>query len=107
MMIKEMINMLSIVTSKDVDFLNSTKVKTNFGAVLNEINNKDIVVIRNGEPEAVIISYNDYKKVEELIERLEDIELSLIAEKRINTKGKTYSFKEAVHETGDDYEVQD
>lgn len=97
--------MKSTITNKDVDFFNSTKIKTNFGSVLNDVKYKDIVVIRNGEPEAVIISYEDYKNIEDLLEKLEDIELGKIAVDRIKKSKKTYTLNQAIQELGDDYEV--
>ena len=104
-MVMEVIKMVSIVTNKDVDFLSSTKIKTNFGSVLDDVKRKDIIVIRNGEPEAVMLSYEDYKRMEGLVEILEDLELEKVVASRLEKPEKTYTIDQAIRELDDDYEI--
>lgn len=68
-------------------------------------NNKEYIVLKNNQPTAVLISMKEYKEVQEkisklenLLERLENIRLLKIAESRANDKGT--SFEKFVEEEG-------
>lgn len=56
------------------------------------------IVMKNNEPECVLISPDEYI---EIIEMIEDIKLSAIVEERIkNSNGETYTFDEIMKESG-------
>lgn len=77
------------------------------GKIFNDVaeNNKEYIVLKNNQPTAVLISMQEYKEVQEkisklenLLERLENIRLLKTAESRANDKGT--SFEKFVEEEG-------
>lgn len=69
------------------------------GKIFGEVKNgSPKIVIKNNEPEAVIISPDEYK---EIMERIENAELLAFAlEREANDDGKRYSFEEVMAEMG-------
>lgn len=69
------------------------------GKIFGEVKNgSPKIVIKNNEPEAVIISPDEYK---EIMERIENAELLALAlEREANDDGKRYSFEEVMAEMG-------
>lgn len=68
-------------------------------------NNNEYIILKNNQPTAVLISLQEYEdtqkkvsKLENLLERLENIRLLKIAESRVNDKGS--SFEKFVEEEG-------
>lgn len=49
--------------------VSSTEAKSRFGTLLKWIKEHEVIIRVHGEPEAVLISYEDYRQIEELRER--------------------------------------
>ncbi len=47
----------------------ATEAKSRFGTLLKWVKEKEVIIRVHGEPEAVLISYEDYRQLEEMRER--------------------------------------
>ena len=85
---------MSLVTD---ELISSTSLVRNFGTILDKISNNSISkiwILKNNNLEAFLISKDNYEKILEYIEDLEDI--ALIKE-RLNQNDKNFiSFEEMV-----------
>ena len=77
------------------------------GKIFNDVaeNNNEYIVLKNNQPIAVLLSVKEYRetqekaaKLEELLEKVENIRLLKLAESRANDN--TYSFESFVNEQG-------
>lgn len=77
------------------------------GKIFNDVaeNNNEYIILKNNQPTAVLISVKEYKeileksaKLEELLEKIENIRLLKLAGSRTNSN--TSSFEEFVEEQG-------
>lgn len=77
------------------------------GKIFNDVakNNNGYIVLKNNQPTAVVLSIEEYRgiqekvsKLEELLEKIENIRLLELAEQRTNDR--TSSFEEFVREQG-------
>ena len=49
-----------------MNILNANEAKTNFGNLLLKAQNESVQINRNGKPVAVVISFDEYERIEEL-----------------------------------------
>lgn len=77
------------------ELMSSTKLVRNFGTVLENFKNHSVSkigILKNNDLEAVILSREEYDKMIELIEDMQDI--ALIKERMENDDGTRYTHEE-------------
>lgn len=66
--------------------------------IINEVQTDGMkFIVKNNTPECVMLSVESYKK---LLDALEDAEDLLVAEKRLASSEKTFSFEEVLNNSG-------
>ena len=79
---------LMITLTKD-EIISSSKASKNFGQLLNRLKSGEaekIVISKNNELEAVIITFKEFEEMQEAFELLEHLEISRIIETREDEK---------------------
>jgi prevent-host-death family protein len=56
--------------------------------ILEKIKSNKVILTRRNKPVGVIVDYEEYKKMEEIIDSLEDYVLGHLAKERAQRKGK-------------------
>ncbi len=77
-----------ITFTKD-ELVSSSKASKNFGQILNRLKSgkaEKIVISKNNELEAVIITIEEFEQIKEAFELIEHLEISRIIEERKNKK---------------------
>jgi PHD/YefM family antitoxin component YafN of YafNO toxin-antitoxin module len=82
------------------EIITSTKISRNLGSILNKLKKNQvekIVIMRNNEMEAIILPFDDYEKMNEIIESNEYKEIYKTIKERIKTPETEYKdFDEVV-----------
>ena len=77
-----------ITLTKD-EIISSSKASKNFGKILDRLKsgeNDKIIISKNNELEAVIITFQEYEEMKQVSELLEHLEISRIIETRKDSK---------------------
>jgi len=75
------------------EIVTSTKISRNLGSILNKLKKNQlekIVIMRNNEMEAIILPYDDYEKMKDLIESNEYKEIYKTLKERSKTPENEY-----------------
>ena len=75
------------------EIVNSTKISRNLGSILNKLKKNQlekIVIMRNNEMEAIMLPYEDYEKMKDLIEKNEYKEIYKTLKERNKTPENEY-----------------
>lgn len=77
-------------------FISSTEWARNFAKYLEKVKEvKQLYVIKNSKPEAVVLDVHEYNRLIQIAEMVENIEIAVMLEKRSNSNSK-YSLSEAI-----------
>lgn len=78
--------MLSI--KEDTALIGVAELRTRSAAVLKEIKKHKVILTKRNRPVGIILDYEEYEKMEKLLDQMEDIILGNIARERLKRKGK-------------------
>lgn len=77
-------------------FISSTEWARNFAKYLEKVKEvKQLYVIKNSKPEAVVLDVHEYNRLTQIAEMVENVEIAAMLEKRSNSNSK-YSLSEAI-----------
>ena len=80
----------------DTTFIGLSELRKEIPNLLQEIQQHKVILTKRNQPVGVIVNYNEYKKLEEIFEQIEDLSLGSIANNRAKRKNKRLlSLKEA------------
>ncbi len=63
-----------------VDFFSLAEAKAKFSSIIEQSKEKDLIITKNGKPEAVIMNYEKFKRLIDFVEEVKDISLLEINE---------------------------
>lgn len=90
-----------ITVKEDTALIGVAELRTKAADVLKEIKKHRVVLTKRNRPVGVIIDYNEYEKIEQMLEEVEDIVLGKIAKERIGRKDrKAITLEEAERRVG-------
>ncbi len=78
--------------------ISATDAKLRFGYVLKQVEKGDVIVVSRGRPKAVIVSYEEYQKIQELREKYRRQEALVRLEKlaeQVRRRNESLSSEEA------------
>ena len=68
--------------NEDTVLIGSTELRSNMPKISKEMKTKKVIVIKRGEPFAVLTDFEEYEEKEKLIETFEDLVLGYLAMER-------------------------
>lgn len=71
-----------LIIDDDTVLVGATELRGNMPEISKNIKTKKIIVLKRGEPFAVLTDFEQYKEKEEIIETFEDIVLGYLARER-------------------------
>jgi prevent-host-death family protein len=78
-----------------------TELRKMIPEILKKIKHEKVVLTRRNKPIGILVDYDEYEKMEEMIDTLEDQLLGLLAKQRASRKGrKTIDLEEAEKRVG-------
>ncbi|HHT9119974.1 MAG TPA: type II toxin-antitoxin system Phd/YefM family antitoxin [Candidatus Hypogeohydataceae bacterium YC41] len=83
---------------EDTLVMSTSELQRNIGKIRQK--GKPILVTKNNRPYVVLLDYEEYQKLQERLEELEDVYLGAVAEERAKKKGKIFSQEEVEHRYG-------
>lgn len=90
-----------ITVSEDTTIIGVAELRTDIGTILKEIEKHSVIVTKRNKPVGVFLNYNEYEKMKNAVEELEDSHLGAIAKMRSERKGKkVISLEEAERRVG-------
>ncbi|POZ88126.1 MULTISPECIES: type II toxin-antitoxin system Phd/YefM family antitoxin [Petrotoga] len=60
---------------KDLTFYSLAEAKAKLSQVVDEVENKDIVITKNGVPKVILLDYDKFVKLMEFVDEVRDISL--------------------------------
>lgn len=85
------------VADEETSFVGISELRKISPKVLEELRkHKKIVLTSRNKPVGTIINYEEYKRNEEILDRLEDLELEKTVLKRLNSKNRKFLSLEEV-----------
>lgn len=79
---------------QDTVMVGATELRSKMPMISKDIKTKKVVVVKRGQPFAVLTDFNEYQRKEEMIDVFEDIVLGYLAKER-NDKSKDADFVSA------------
>jgi prevent-host-death family protein len=90
-----------ITVKEDTALMGLAELRTRAADVVKEIKKHRVILTRRNRPVGVIMDYDEYERIEQILEEVEDIVLGRIAEERLARKGKrTVTLEEAERKVG-------
>lgn len=90
-----------ITVKEDTALMGLAELRTKAADVVKEIKKHRVILTRRNRPVGVIMDYDEYEKIEQILEEVEDIVLGRIAKERLARKGKkTITLEEAERKVG-------
>lgn len=90
-----------ITVSEDTTIIGVAELRTDIGAILKEIEKHSVIVTKRNKPVGVFLNYDEYEKMKNAVEELEDSHLGAVAKMRRERKGKkVISLEEAERRVG-------
>lgn len=77
-----------ITVREDTAIIGIAELRTDIGTVLKEIEKHNVIVTKRNRPVGVFLNYEEYEKMKNAVEELEDSHLGAIAKKRSERRGK-------------------
>lgn len=77
-----------ITVKEDTALIGVAELRTKTAAVLKEIKKHKVVLTKRNRPVGVIVDYEEYEKIEQMLDEVEDIVLSTIAGGRLERRDK-------------------
>jgi prevent-host-death family protein len=78
--------------------MTTSELQRNIGKIRQK--GRPVLVTRNNRPYVVLLDYEDYQKLQDALEELEDAYFGAVAEERIKKKGKALSQEEVERRYG-------
>lgn len=78
--------------------MTTSELQRNIGKIRQK--GKPVLVTKNNRPYVVLLDYEDYQKLQDTLEELEDTYFGAIAEERSGKKGKTFTQEEVERRYG-------
>ncbi|MEK6693533.1 MAG: type II toxin-antitoxin system prevent-host-death family antitoxin [Nitrospirota bacterium] len=90
-----------ITVKEDTALIGIAELRTKAADVLKEIKKHRVILTKRNKPVGIIIDYDEYEKIEQVIEEAEDIVLGNIARERLERKDrKAITLEEAERRIG-------
>jgi len=90
-----------ITLKEDTTLIGIAELRSKASEVLKKIKKYRVVLTKRNKPMGVIIDYEEYEHMQNMLEEVEDFALGKIAEKRLKRKGrKTLTLEEAEQKVG-------
>lgn len=90
-----------ITVSEDTTIIGIAELRTDIGTIIKEIEKHSVIVTKRNKPVGVFLNYEEYEKMKNAVEELEDSHLAAIAKARSERKNKkVISLEEAEERLG-------
>lgn len=90
-----------LTIKEDTAIIGVAELRTKTADVLKEIKKHRVILTRRNRPVGIIIDYDEYKKIEQMLDEVEDIVLGKIARERLERKDrKAITLKDAERKVG-------
>lgn len=90
-----------LTLKEDTAIIGVAELRTKTADVLKEIKKHRVILTRRNRPVGIIIDYDEYKKIEQMLDEVEDIVLGKIARERLERKDrKAITLKDAERKVG-------
>lgn len=77
-----------ITVTEDTAIMGVAEFRTDIGAILKEVEKHSVIVTKRNKPVGVFVNYEEYEKMKNAVEELEDLHLGAIAKERSERKDK-------------------
>lgn len=77
-----------ITVSEDTTIVGIAELRTDIGTIIKEIEKHSVIVTKRNKPVGVFLNYEEYEKMRNAVEELEDSHLAAIAKQRSERKDK-------------------
>lgn len=77
-----------LTVKEDTALIGVAELRTKAAAVLKEIKRHRVILTKRNRPVGVIVDYDEYEKMEQVLDEVEDIVLGNIARERLERKDK-------------------
>lgn len=77
-----------ITVKEDTALIGVAELRTKAADVLKEIKKHRVVLTKRNRPVGVIIDYNEYEKIEQILDEVEDIVLGKFSRERLERKDR-------------------
>lgn len=90
-----------ITVKEDTALIGVAELRTKAADVLKEIKKHRVILTKRNRPVGVIIDYDEYEKMEQMLDEVEDIVLGNIARERLERRDKkTITLEDAERKVG-------
>ncbi|MFC1615903.1 hypothetical protein ACFL21_02075 [Patescibacteria group bacterium] len=84
----------------DTVIVGATELRSNMPKISKDIKTKKIIVVKRGEPFAVLTDFEEYQEKEKVIDTFEDVVLGYLAKERDEKNNDFISSEEVENELG-------
>lgn len=90
-----------LTVKEDTTLIGVAELRTRASAILNELKKHKVILTKRNMPVGIIVDYEEYEKMERLMDLAEDILLGNIAKQRLERKNKkSITLEEAERRVG-------
>ena len=90
-----------LTVKEDTTFVGITEMRKMIPKLLKKIKREKVVLTRRNQPIGVLVDYEEFERIEEMMDLIEDHVLGKLADERASRKGrKTISLEEAEKRVG-------
>jgi len=90
-----------LTVKEDTALIGVAELRTSAADVLKEIKKHRVIITKRNRPVGVIIDYDEYEKMEQMLDEVEDIVLGNIARERLERRDKkTITLEDAERKVG-------
>lgn len=77
-----------LAVKEDSIIVGVAELRTKAAEVMKEVKKHNVILTKRNQPVGIILDYDEYQKIRETLDKVEDLALGLEARKRMARKGK-------------------